>query len=70
MKFTLNFDMDNAAFKNEHDEPELAEIQRILRNVNRSLSDGYHGNIIKDINGNSVGNWNIEPGVNDPEYLG
>lgn len=72
MKFSMQFDMDNAAFKTEDEPPEIerAEVAAILRKAAVDIENYWDGMTIKDSNGNSVGNWNIEAGVNDPEYLG
>jgi hypothetical protein len=58
MKFSLTFDCDNAAFD---DFPE-SEIARILRSVADRVDDGDRdpGGLIFDVNGNHVGEWNIE----------
>lgn len=55
MKFKLEFDMDNAAFD---DRPEL-ESQRILYIVAREINAGFVERKILDINGNTVGSWEI-----------
>lgn len=58
MKFTLSFDMDNAAF-----EAPAAEVARILDTVadkvlNQGVDDGV-GGLIYDVNGNRVGVWEV-----------
>jgi len=57
MKFKLQFDMDNEAFGNENPEEEVA---RILSDVAFRVGCIIpNRNIIKDINGNTIGRWDI-----------
>ena len=61
MKFKLRFKMDNAAFE---DYPEK-EIVRILRQVADKIDelapgDCYPYDTIRDINGNRIGDWELE----------
>lgn len=64
MKFQIEINMDNAAFK---DLPNIIEINRILTELTKELSrsckfsstsigNQYH---LSDINGNTVGFWKI-----------
>ena len=54
--FTLKMSTDNAAF-----EPEPSgEIMRILKNIHHSISEGAKDGTCRDINGNTVGKWEIE----------
>jgi hypothetical protein len=58
MKFTLTFDMDNAAFE----EP-AAEVARILERIAdkvawEGVDDGVGGPIL-DVNGSRVGSWEV-----------
>jgi len=75
MRFEMNINMNNAAFKVDSDQAAIAEeinlqeVQRILKKVVDSLGDYVHGDTIKDINGNTVGSWDISADINDPEYL-
>lgn len=55
--FTLQFDMRGDAFAgNTYD----AEIARILEEVCDSVMAGYFGGPILDVNGNRIGQWEIE----------
>ena len=64
MKFTLQFDMDNAAFWDDKGNFNPIEVKRILERVaNKSehfedLLDGA----IRDINGHKIGQWEVERG--------
>lgn len=55
MKLKININLDNAAFEDE------GEISRILRQLADKISyDGrIDGGKIMDVNGNSVGTWEI-----------
>ena len=56
MDFTLNINMDNAAF----DECPEIELARILQKITQEIITGLtYNNKIKDINGNTVGNFEI-----------
>lgn len=52
----VNFATDNAAFD---DEP-ASEIARILRDVAGKIEAGQFENVIRDLNGNKIGNWLIK----------
>lgn len=62
MKFTLEVNMDNAAFE------DLEELKRILRALTESygLHDGIAGKqqvgVVHDVNGNTVGSWRFTSG--------
>ncbi len=58
MKFTLEFDCDNAAFD---DQPEV-ETARILRKVADGIESGAieDRHVIRDINGNNIGFVEVE----------
>lgn len=65
MRFTLDFDMDNAAFDtSENTVANVAEVTRILRKL-AALLDGadvltdQNGGTLRDSNGNSVGSWGV-----------
>lgn len=45
---------DNAAFAGQ-DEP--GEVARILRRVADDVANGYQGDSLRDLNGNTVGAW-------------
>ena len=56
MKFTLNINMDNAAFS-EYPEDEL---KRLLEEIAPRAGNGKLEDTVFDINGNNVGSWDIE----------
>ena len=56
MKFTMEVNMDNAAFE---DSPEN-ELARILSVAAEQVKASYMGRACQDINGNTVGQWNVE----------
>jgi hypothetical protein len=55
MKLIVNIDMDNAAFA---DCP-ATEAARILRRIAKKMEEGEDGGKVMDVNGNSVGNWEV-----------
>lgn len=57
-KFSLEFDMDNAAFEHPYTNEEVA---RILLDIHNRVKDGVfdHGNIF-DVNGNRIGQWSMD----------
>ena len=55
MKLTIEIDMGNAAF----DGRPATEAIRILREVEKGLSEGEDGGPAIDANGNTVGHWTI-----------
>lgn len=58
LKFTLEFDMENAAFAPSYTRDEVA---RILLDIhNRVLHDQRTEGIIHDVNGNNVGQWSMD----------
>lgn len=61
MKFTLSFDMDNAAFEGDNAGTEAA---RILRQVAAGVENGATEGKARDLNGNTVGSWEVE-GIED-----
>ena len=60
--FSLNIDCDNAAFDNSEgggsQEIELARILRLLAET-IEWNHGLKSGIVRDINGNKVGNWEL-----------
>ena len=56
MKFTMEVNMDNAAFE---DSPEN-ELARILSVAAEQVKASYRSRTCQDINGNTVGQWNVE----------
>jgi hypothetical protein len=63
MKFTLEIDMDNAAFGagfNGESGTNWNELTRIVQNVIYDMNTGnYDGKSCYDINGNKVGAWEV-----------
>ena len=60
MKFTLEIQMDNAAFDDRH--AELADILSVLaENINREtyLLNIGTSSIVRDSNGNGTGEWRV-----------
>jgi len=57
MKLTVNIRMDNAAFE------DAGELSRILRDLAKTLDgrtfDSECGSTVRDINGNTVGTYQI-----------
>ena len=56
-KFSVEFDIENAAFAEGN---AGAETARILRRIAERLEDGEDSGACVDINGNQVGWWSIE----------
>ena len=54
MRVVIDFATDNAAFDNGD-----GEIQRILANVVDDINHGEQAGNIRDINGNTVGEWRL-----------
>lgn len=65
MKFTLEIDLDNAAFQNEHGvsaEAVCKEITLVMSQIadrHYTLSPSIPRNKIIDVNGNTCGHWQI-----------
>ena len=59
MKLSIEFDTDNDAFISGGDNP-TDEIAWILSNVLEQLKRGKREALIRDSNGNAVGNWKWE----------
>jgi hypothetical protein len=60
MKFTMTIDSENEAVV---DNPTV-EVLRALRKVRGKLADGISGidgGKFLDVNGNSIGEWSVEP---------
>lgn len=56
MEFTMKINMDNAAF----DRGDGRELARLLREAATRLADvGESDGTLRDINGNTVGSWEI-----------
>ncbi len=56
MKFTMEVEMDNAAF----DRGDGRELSRILRLIENKLCAGETSGKCMDLNGNKVGSWEID----------
>ena len=52
--FNLKFSVENSAFEG-NDRP--LEIARILRKLAEGFEEGQPDNLVRDINGNRVGQW-------------
>jgi hypothetical protein len=63
VEFTLNIDCDNAAFG---DEPEN-EIIRLLNEVAERLGRGFYSGKVRDVNGNTVGDFDLEVDEEDED---
>ena len=65
MKFTLDIDMSNAAFDtSENGVGNVPEVTRILRKLaalldNVDVLTDQNGGTLFDVNGNSVGSWDV-----------
>jgi len=57
MEFKLSFNMTTAAF--DRDREVEQEIKRILLEVAQKVERGVTRTIIRDINGNKIGGWEI-----------
>ena len=51
--FKMKFQTENAAFENDQ------EVVRILKEVAEKIKNGASGGKIRDINGNTVGSWEV-----------
>lgn len=66
MRFTLSFDMDNAAF-DPRPEPEIANVlRRLADTVLHTGTSPEHGPI-RDTNGNTIGVWIVDEGDRSDE---
>jgi len=54
--FTLKFSTDNDAFQGYNKE---YEITRILTEITEKVQNGYTEGKIRDINGNTIGEWSM-----------
>ena len=65
MRFIIDFDMDNAAFDtSENGVGNVPEVTRILRKLaalldNVDVLTDQNGGTLFDVNGNSVGSWDV-----------
>lgn len=64
MRFHLEMDCDNAAFRDDdggHDGATGAETARLLKEAAQQVDDGYLAGSLVDYNGNKVGDWRFVP---------
>lgn len=54
--FRIKFETDNAAFKGRHGHIETV---RILREIAEKIVDGHLEGKIRDVNGNTIGEWSL-----------
>lgn len=52
----IQFDTENSAFEEEY---KLAGIRWVLRDIMTQVSRGLPGGKVKDINGNTIGKWEL-----------
>ena len=57
MEFNLKINVDNDAYKTQAIQYQLIDN---LKDVIAKLEDGCDWGIVKDVNGNTVGDWDIE----------
>jgi hypothetical protein len=55
MSFKMQFETDNAAFEGDP----APEIARILRQTAEAIESGCAHSLVKDVNGNTVGQWKL-----------
>lgn len=53
MSIEISFKTDNAAFEYSYNE----EVCRILDEIKAKVMNGAQGGLIRDVNGNSIGEW-------------
>jgi len=56
MKLSLEIRMDNQAFADDWTWEAIDCLKRVIKGI----EEGRDGNVISDVNGNSVGNWTVE----------
>lgn len=56
MEFTVNIKVDNDAYQSQHIQYQLIDN---LKDIIAKLEDARDWGTIKDINGNTVGNWDL-----------
>jgi hypothetical protein len=59
MKFTMEMNIDNASFE---DDPEY-EFQTIFKDIELRILGYEKSGIIKDFNGNTIGQWEIKEAI-------
>lgn len=53
-QLTIQINTDNAAFEDKEE-----EISRLLKEVSRKIENGISSGNLKDLNGNNVGNFDL-----------
>ena len=53
----IEFTCDNAAFFDDDEKFDTQEVVQILHRISTKIQDGQDGGVIRDINGNKVGEW-------------
>lgn len=59
--FKLEIETDNAAFADGYQGLELARILRSVANILEEMNSEGGGGVQRDINGNTVGSWSLDP---------
>lgn len=59
MKFTVQFDMDNAAFEENPKDEVLLCLARVESGVRKASFDRFESGLIRDSNGNTIGDWMV-----------
>ena len=68
MEFKVKINVDNAAYQDQAIQYQLIDN---LKDVIAKLEDGCDWGIVKDVNGNTVGDWDIETeDINHEEECG
>ncbi len=58
VSFNISFDSSNAAFGDNREEA-LDEVTRIVKEVMTKIQNGREDGVVKDLNGNTIGDWNF-----------
>ena len=54
--FELKFKTNNAAFEDYAEQ----EVSRILKEIANKIENGLTGGKVRDINGNTIGEWDLD----------
>jgi len=60
MKIKIEFDLDNAAYKNEDESLNTDAVANELNMIAIDVRNGYAGNCVQCISGNTIGRWSID----------
>jgi len=60
MKFKMEFDCDNAAFIDSLGEQIAEIVKRAADSIGENDDGDFQGGVIRDVNGNLVGEWSLE----------